>query len=229
MLKTTTHQKRTRNPRTVSLDEGAGAAPVRRDDILSAARALFFARGFGATSMRDLAEHVGFTQAALYYHFKNKDAILFELIESFTVKLLSLLERALNETDDPLENLRRAVRAHILLSRDHAQDIKLVIEDKKLLSGSYADRVRETETGIYRLYKDQVELLIKAGVLRPVSSSVATFTLLAPINFIYQWRLPQGELPVEQIADQTLELLMNGFTLRGAATPSPGLRRHGPQ
>lgn len=229
MSKIATSPKQPRQSRNVSLDEGTAIAPVRRDDILSAARALFFARGFGTSSMRDLAERVGFTQAALYYHFKNKDAILFELIEGFTVKLRALLEQALKETDDPLENLRRAMRAHILLNRDHAQDIKLVVEDKKLLSGSYADRVREVETSIYRLYKDQVELLIKTGVMRPVSASVATFTLLAPINFIYQWRVSQGDLDVEQIADQTVELLMNGFTLRGAVAPSSGARRNGTQ
>jgi len=136
-----------------------------------------------------------------------------------------LLERALNETDDPLENLRRAMRAHILLSQDHAEDIKLVIEDKKLLAGDYADRARESEVAIYRLYKNRVEELIKAGSLRPMSASVATFTLLAPINFIYQWRRPAGELPLEKIADETLEILTNGFALRGSAAPPRTARR----
>ena len=61
----------------------AGDPPVRsrigdetRQKILETARQLFGTTGFDATSVREIAEAVGLTDAALYYHFKSKREIL---------------------------------------------------------------------------------------------------------------------------------------------------------
>jgi len=58
----------------------ATGRPSRGDDtrtrILNAARELFASDGFDATTVRDIAQKVGLTDAALYYHFKNKREIL---------------------------------------------------------------------------------------------------------------------------------------------------------
>ncbi|MGY0387121.1 TetR/AcrR family transcriptional regulator [Nocardioides sp. WG-D5] len=52
-----------------------------RDQVLNAAAELFVARGFAATSTREIAEQVGIRQASLYYHFAGKDEILAELLQ----------------------------------------------------------------------------------------------------------------------------------------------------
>ena len=40
---------------------------------------LFIEKGFDGTSLREIAEQLGFTKAALYYHFASKDDILMAL------------------------------------------------------------------------------------------------------------------------------------------------------
>lgn len=47
-----------------------------RDRVLAAARELFGTEGFDATTVRRIAERVGLSDAALYYHFKSKREIL---------------------------------------------------------------------------------------------------------------------------------------------------------
>ena len=54
-------------------------ASSTRDRILDIALELFTERGYDKTSMRDIAEQLGTTKAALYYHFKRKADILLEL------------------------------------------------------------------------------------------------------------------------------------------------------
>src|SRR6266700_5560035 len=44
--------------------------------IVAAAAELFARDGFGATSLDDIAEKLGVTKGALYYHIKNKEEIL---------------------------------------------------------------------------------------------------------------------------------------------------------
>jgi len=47
-----------------------------REQILEVARDLFIEQGYDATSLREIAEKVCVTKAALYYHFTNKQDIL---------------------------------------------------------------------------------------------------------------------------------------------------------
>lgn len=65
-----------------------------RSRILASARALFAERGYAGTSMRDIAESLGFTKAALYYHFPGKAEILVALVEPTLQDLDAIAARA---------------------------------------------------------------------------------------------------------------------------------------
>ncbi len=64
-------------------DEPAPDQPLEagstRERILDAALDLFIEKGFDGTSLREIAEKLGFTKAALYYHYASKDDILMAL------------------------------------------------------------------------------------------------------------------------------------------------------
>jgi AcrR family transcriptional regulator len=53
-----------------------------RERILEVALGLFSEQGYDKTSLREVAEKVGVTKAALYYHFPSKEDILSELVEA---------------------------------------------------------------------------------------------------------------------------------------------------
>jgi len=53
--------------------------PSTRERILEIALELFSEQGYDKTSLRDIAERLGTTKAALYYHFARKEDILLEL------------------------------------------------------------------------------------------------------------------------------------------------------
>jgi AcrR family transcriptional regulator len=88
---------------------GSSAADTRTR-ILDAARALFADRGYGGTSMRDLAEALGMTKAALYYHFPGKAQILLALVEPLLDELEALGGRGPED----------AVRGYVHLLADRA-------------------------------------------------------------------------------------------------------------
>lgn len=52
----------------------------RRDNIVNAAAQLFVQNGYDATSVRQIADVVGVTEAALYYHFKDGKRELLEAV-----------------------------------------------------------------------------------------------------------------------------------------------------
>jgi AcrR family transcriptional regulator len=61
-----------------------------RAEIRAAALQLFSERGVDATSLREIAERIGITKAALYYHYASKDALLGELVDPMFAELREL-------------------------------------------------------------------------------------------------------------------------------------------
>jgi AcrR family transcriptional regulator len=64
---------------TGSEDEETPEAKSTRERILDVALDLFIEKGYDKTSLREIAEPLGFSKAALYYHFASKEDILMAL------------------------------------------------------------------------------------------------------------------------------------------------------
>src|SRR5271170_2436394 len=75
-----------------------------RERILDIALELFTEQGYDKTSLRDIAERLGTTKAALYYHFERKEDILLEL----HLRLHALGREALERLDGLEDGQQRA-------------------------------------------------------------------------------------------------------------------------
>ena len=62
-----------------------------REQIRTVALEMFAERGYAGTSLREIAERLGVTKAAVYYHFSTKEDILASLMEDFLAQLDELI------------------------------------------------------------------------------------------------------------------------------------------
>jgi len=60
-------------------EQGLAGENSTRERILDIALELFTEQGYEKTSLRQIAERLGFSKAAIYYHFASKEDILIEL------------------------------------------------------------------------------------------------------------------------------------------------------
>lgn len=65
-----------------------------RERILHEAERLFVERGYHATALQEVADRVGITKAALYYHFSSKVELLGDLLDPMTAELEQVLDDA---------------------------------------------------------------------------------------------------------------------------------------
>src|SRR6478672_9884698 len=82
-----------------------------RSDILDAAERTFAERGLTDGSLRDIAKHAGFSTAAIYNYFENKQQLLAETLLRRGTELLEVIERAASDADTPMGKLHRIVEA----------------------------------------------------------------------------------------------------------------------
>jgi AcrR family transcriptional regulator len=98
---------------SATTDTNDGSTVSTHDRILDIALELFTEQGYDKTSLRDIAERLGTTKAALYYHFKSKADILLEL----HLRLHALGSVVLNELESLTTGPERAAAWPELLDR----------------------------------------------------------------------------------------------------------------
>lgn len=98
--------------------------------ILLTALRLFASGGFHGTSVRELAKQCRLQPGALYVHFPSKEHILAELARlGHEVHHEAIRSELLRAGDDPREQLRALVRAHVTLHASHPQLAVVVNEE----------------------------------------------------------------------------------------------------
>jgi AcrR family transcriptional regulator len=154
------------------------AGEATRDRILRLADALFAEHGYARVSMRLVATAAGVTKPALYYHFRNKDA-LFEECVLATQKHMGEMLREASTSAGSLEQRVTAV-AQILLTGSPHHPVLIQNDVAEHLPGEARERLD-------RGYQENVIAPVAAlfseagsrGELRPeVSDEVAATSIL---------------------------------------------------
>lgn len=121
-----------------------------RTRILATALELIAEKGFAATTTRELSERLGFTKAALYYHFRTKEDLLVALLEPAIAQFRALLDRS--ATRDR-KGRRQLLDGYVTLVLDNL-DVTRVLSREPAVGGI------ERLTGVtHLLYTDLIERL----------------------------------------------------------------------
>ncbi|MEO7128426.1 MAG: TetR/AcrR family transcriptional regulator, partial [Rhodoferax sp.] len=67
---------------------------LKRDEILDIAAQCFADRTYPVASMNDIASAIGTSKARLYHYYSSKEAILFDLLDRYTQRLLAIIGEA---------------------------------------------------------------------------------------------------------------------------------------
>lgn len=116
-----------------------------RNLILDTALKLFAHRGFGATSVRDIAEAADISKGNVYHHFPDKESIFRALLdryfEAMTTPEFPFNQALANGTfPENLENLGRAARETVRSYRDY---VALIYVDVVEFDGSHVRKFYE--------------------------------------------------------------------------------------
>jgi AcrR family transcriptional regulator len=190
---------------------------TRTGQIYEAAARVFCERGFGQSSMSDVAAAMDMTKAGIYHHISSKDELLFGIM-SYGMDLFE--ERVLDRVEairDPLERLRATIRGHVLLvTRDRPKEVTVILNEPLSLRAEYREGIDRRKRRYVRFLNQTFRELARQGVMRDIDPRVATFALLGMINWIYQWYGPGGRLRDTEIAEAYIDLFLGGLLRRDA-------------
>lgn len=186
----------------------------RKAQILEAATDLFAKTGYEGTSLRDVAERCGMTKAALYYHYTDKEALLRSVVEFRMVRMIDLMEAALDAIpeDQPLDRIRAFVRASAKhIDTDRAGWVvgsRIFWSIEALTDRSAVVDLRDRYEGLLRA---EIAKGIEAGLLEDRDAGMMSRMILSWLNYIPRWHRLKGPLTSLQIADDFLDMTLNGM------------------
>ena len=108
----------------------------KKQNILTAAEALFEKQGVKKTSMQEIAKQAGISKGAVYLHFKSKDELLLAVCESHTDKITQRVKDILNNNQlSPLEKLAEQIRFQFEELQDYQGFYQSLFNDDALTIG----------------------------------------------------------------------------------------------
>lgn len=187
---------------------------LKRDAILDTAAQCFAERSFAAASMNDIASACGTSKARLYHYYESKDAILFDLLDRHTQRLLALIAQteaqAQRQKLDDRATLHALVRAFLQEYESSATRHAALLNDTKFLSEEPRELIRGRQRDVIAAMTRFLERAYPER-LRRSNPTAVTMMLLGMINWTFTWLRPGGALSYAAFADEVVAMLEHGL------------------
>jgi len=188
----------------------------RRKQILGAALKVFSDRGYGESTMAEVAEEAGVGVGTLYNYYENKDDLLLAIVQNLIVSegLTSIMSSMDGQGDAHFMN--SFLKDRLGFAMGNAQPILFLLfeiqRDPKLRK-QYIRQV--IGPGIAAL-EDFIRLQIKKGAFREVDEKIVARTIVGSIiGNALLYRLEQRDSPLSKSRLGEAACEISGLFLRG--------------
>ncbi len=156
----------------------AHARADTRGRIQSVALELFAEQGYDKTSLREIAERLDVTKAALYYHFKSKEDIVTSLVEDYFAEMDELVAWGKTQPKTP-ESRAEVLRRYYAIVAE-AGEVFRMLQHNQASVNSLAHAKNRSE-----LFRERMDALV--GLLTepdaPLASQLRAAVALASVSF----------------------------------------------
>ncbi len=181
----------------------------KKANILQQASTLFVAEGFSRVSMAQLAEACDISKSSLYHYYRDKESILFNLLDSHMDEILSVLQQTASSNSSA--QLDHLINALLTLYRDADHKHRVLLNDLQVLPQTQQDTIRQKERLIVQFFKHAILLEYPDYLSRPQLLSAAAMTVLGAINWSFTWFKPDKGLTVADYADFIANIFRSGL------------------
>ena len=187
---------------------------LKREEILDSAATCFATNSYPAASMNDIAAASGTSKARLYHYYGAKEAILFDLLERYTQRLLGLIGQveatAQRRSLDDRAALHELVRSFLAEYETSATRHVALLNDTKFLGAEQRElilnRQRDVVSAVTRfLRRAYPERVAEAN------QTAVSMMLFGMINWTFTWLRPGGPMSYTVFANEVIAMLDGGL------------------
>jgi AcrR family transcriptional regulator len=195
---------------------------LKRDSILDAAAQCFADLSYTAASMASVAAKVGASKARIYHYYDSKEALLFDLLDRYTQRLLAVIgeteAHAQRKKLNDRQALHELVRAFLAEYETSATRHVALLNDTKFLSDALDDSLGVSQRAlVLQRQRDVVSAFTRflcrayPQRLNDANQTAVTMMLFGMINWTFTWLRPDGPMSYADFANEVIATLEHGF------------------
>ena len=159
---------------------------LQKDRMLRAAARCFNEKGYSGSSLKDVANILGLTDAALYYYVRNKEELVYLCYVRAAELGREAMQRARADGGNGLDTIRAYLRYHIEIMVGERGPIAIMSEVPSLEPG-HRDEVLEFSRQHSTRFEDMLRAGIGDGSIAPCDVRMTGNAIMGSINWIPKW------------------------------------------
>ncbi|HEY3230998.1 MAG TPA: TetR/AcrR family transcriptional regulator [Roseiflexaceae bacterium] len=182
--------------------------------ILQAAGRLFTEQGYERFSLRQVAEMIGYSATTIYLYFKDKDDLLFAVVDEGFDRFGQQLAAAAASTDDPIARLQAIGRAYIDFGLQNPVHYQLMFMQRADFLIGHRPGEQQPRIDAFRVLQGTVLYGIDLGALRPGDVESYSDALWALVHGVVALGISMPFISAERIqrtADTALAMSLEGL------------------
>jgi AcrR family transcriptional regulator len=183
----------------------------KRAQILRSAAKIFSTEGFDRASMTMLAKECGISKANIYHYYDSKDAILFDILESY----LRMLRDRVCEIDltglSPEESLRKVIHETLQAYRGADHEHRVQINGVSKLPPEQQRIVRAYQRDMVVFVSDIIRAAAPDALADGEKLRSVTMSVFGMLNWYYMWNTGAGPEAREDYAKLVADLTLKGI------------------
>jgi len=188
----------------------------RRQELLDLSARLFAERGYGATTVRDIADEAGILSGSLYHHFPSKEAIVDEILSTFLDDLFSSYRTIMAQDMGARQKLEAVVvESFECIDKHHAAVAIFQNEAPHLAQLERFSYLSDRGQEFRELWDQILTEGVRTGAFRAGLDTDLVFRFIRDTVWVaVRWYRPGGRLSAQNVAAQYLDILLDGIAAR---------------
>ena len=193
---------------------------MTRSAIRQAAADRFFEQGYESTTVREIADALDIRAASIYYHYPDKQQILFELIDSAMTLLADGVRAAVAAHDSPADRLTAVVVHHVALHALRPREATLGETELRSLTGERLELAVAKRDAYEAIVVGVLADGVRTGVFEQLDPKLTAFAVISMCTNVGIWYRPDGRLTLPEVARSYATMATR---LAGAPPADPAL------
>jgi AcrR family transcriptional regulator len=184
----------------------------RKNRVYQVATQTLWRKGYDRTSIRDIAKATDMTTAGLYYYFKSKEELLFQILKGHIDDMISGIQQIPAASAAPLELIKTYICYHINTYCTDKYRTKLILNDDGCLTGAWYDQIKDKQRQYLEFWRRALENYCRNEGLPTDHIAIDAHCLVGMCAWIYRWYDPKGAIDPETLALKIFETFFFGLS-----------------
>jgi TetR/AcrR family fatty acid metabolism transcriptional regulator len=194
-----------------------------RERLLEAAEEVFAAKGYHGAVVDDIIRASDSSKGGFYFHFPNKQAIFFALVDALIPKLTNAVERAIARESGSVAQLDAALRTVLESFSRFRRLSKILLLESAGLGHGFDERLMQARGHFAGLIRKYLDRAVAAGDIAPLDTETASWVWFGAITeIVARWLITGQPDPLESVLPELRRLLMRSVGAEVPPAAPPG-------